>query len=169
MKIAVVGYSGSGKSTLARALGEHYHIPVLHLDRVQFAPNWQERDREEAQRLVRDFMENPSWVIDGNYSKFAHERRLAEADRILFLDLPRFSCFFRAWKRYFQNRGRTRADMADGCAEKMDPEFVWWLLWKGRTRQRRDKFCQISDKYPEKTVILRSQKEIDQYLEGLTC
>ena len=169
MKIAVIGYSGAGKSTLARALGDRYGIPVLHFDRVQFTPNWQERDREEAHRMVHEFMEQPQWVMDGTYSKFEYERRLEEADEIIFMDFPRLTCFFRVWKRYFQFRGGTRADMADGCIEKMDMEFIWWLLWKGRTEKRKDKFQRVIRQYPEKTVILRNQKEIDRYLEGLSC
>ena len=64
MRIAVIGYSGAGKSTLARALGERYSVPVLHMDRVHWAPGWQERDRGEAHRLVHEFMENPDWVIN---------------------------------------------------------------------------------------------------------
>lgn len=169
MKIAVIGYAGAGKSTLARALGEKYGVPVLHFDRVQFLPSWEERDRAEAHRLVHEFMENPAWVIDGTYSKFEYERRLAEADEIVFLDLPRMTCFFRALKRYFRFRGKSRPDMADGCCEKMDPEFMWWLLWKGRTRQKREKFQNAVEQYPEKTVVLKSQREIDRYLEGLSC
>ena len=169
MKIAVIGYSGAGKSTLARALGERYGIPVLHFDRVQFTPNWQERDRGEAHRMVHEFMERPQWVMDGTYSKFEYERRLEEADEIVFLDFPRLVCFFRAWKRYFQFQGGTRADMADGCIEKMDPEFIWWLLWKGRTRKRKEKFQQVIRQYPKKIVVLKSQKEINRYLEGLSC
>ena len=169
MKIAVIGYSGAGKSTLARALGERYGIPVLHFDRVQFTPNWQERDREEARRMVHEFMENTQWVMDGTYSGFELERRLQEADKVIFMDFPRLTCFFRAWKRYFQFRGGTRADMADGCIEKMDWEFICWLLWKGRKRKRREKFQKVIRQYPEKTVILRNQKEIDRYLEGLSC
>ena len=169
MKIAVIGYSGAGKSTLARALGERYGIPVLHFDCVQFTPNWQERDRGEAHRIVHEFMEQPQWVMDGTYSKFEYERRLEEADAIIFLDFPRLACFFRAWKRYFQFRGGTRSDMADGCIEKMDMEFVRWLLWKGRTRKRKEKFQKVIEQYPDKTVVLKSQKEINEYLEGLSC
>ena len=169
MKIAVIGYSGAGKSTLARALGERYGIPVLHFDRVQFTPNWQERNREEAHRIVHEFMEHTQWVMDGTYSGFEFERRLEDADEIIFMDFPRLACFFRAWKRYFQFRGGTRADMADGCIEKMDMEFIWWLLWKGRRRKRREKFLRVIQRYPEKTVILKNQKEIDRYLEGLSC
>ena len=169
MKIAVLGYSGAGKSTLARALGERYGVPVLHFDTVQFTPNWQVRDRDEAHRMVHAFMENPEWVMDGTYSKFEYERRLNEADIIVFLNLPRLVCFWRAWKRYFCFRGRSRPDMADGCCEKMDREFVWWLLWEGRTRQRREKFQRVLEQYPEKTVVLKNQKDIDRYLEGLSC
>lgn len=169
MKIAVIGYSGAGKSTLARKLGERYGIPVLHFDTVQFTPNWQERDRTEAHRMVHEFMEGPAWVIDGTYSKFEFERRLAEADEIVFLDLSRMACFFRALSRYFRFRGKSRPDMADGCCEKMDPEFVWWLLWKGRTRKKREKFQKVMEQYREKTVVLKNQREIDRYLAGKTA
>lgn len=169
MKIAVIGYSGSGKSTLARALGERYGIPVLHFDTVHWAPGWQERDRGEAHRLVHEFMERPEWVIDGNYTKFEYERRMAEADEIILLDLSRLNCFVRAWKRYFRHRGRARADMCEGCPEKMDPEFMKWLLWKGRKRQK-EKWLEAGlEQYWNKVTVLRSQKEIDRYLEGLSC
>lgn len=169
MKIAVIGYSGAGKSTLARVLGERRGIPVLHMDRVHWAPGWQERDRGEAHRLVHEFMEQPAWIIDGNYTKFEYERRLKEADEIIILSFSRLDCFVRAWRRYFCYRGRTRADMGEGCPERMDREFIWWILWKGRTRQKRGEFRQTAEKYPAKTVILHSQKDIDQYLEGLSC
>ena len=26
--------------------------------------------------------------------------------------------------------------MGKGCTEKLDPEFIWWVLWEGRTRER---------------------------------
>ena len=120
MKIAVIGYSGAGKSTLARALGQRYGVPVLHFDTIQYTPNWQERDRGEAHRMVHEFMENPAWVMDGTYSKFEYVRRLTEADEIVVLALPRMTCFFRALGRYFRFQGKSRPDMAGGCWEKMD-------------------------------------------------
>ena len=169
MKIAVLGYSGAGKSTLARTLGERYGIPVLHFDTIQFTPGWQERDRDEAHRMVHEFMEHPEWVIEGNYTKFEYERRLAEADKIIMVDLPRLACFVRAWKRYFRYRGKSRPDMAEGCDEKMDLEFMWWIVWKCRTRRTRERHRAIQAAYPEKTVVLKCQKDIDRYLEGLPC
>ncbi len=169
MKIAVIGYSGAGKSTLARALGERYHIPVLHLDRVYWISGWQVRDKEEARQMAHEFMEQPEWVIDGNYSKFEYERRMAEADKIIFLNFSRLTCFVRAWKRYLRNRGKTRRDMAEGCPERMDFRFMRWILWEGRTPLETQKFREVLEKYPEKTVVLKSQKEIDRYLEEHLC
>ena len=169
MKIAIIGYSGAGKSTLARALGERYGIPVLHFDRVHWAPGWQERDKSEAHRIAHEFMEQSEWVIDGNYRKYEYQRRMEEADTIIFLDFPRLNCFFRAWKRYFHYRGRTREDMTEDCPEKMDPEFMQWILWKQRTKEKKEEFRQLLAKYSDKAVVLRSQKEIDRYLEGLSC
>lgn len=80
MKIAILGYSGSGKSTLAKHLADAYGIPLLHLDRVQFESNWQVRDSQQARAIVRDFMRQGDWVIDGNYKRFYRQERLEQAD-----------------------------------------------------------------------------------------
>lgn len=169
MKIAVIGYSGAGKSTLARALGERYGAPVLHMDRVHHAPGWQVRDREETRRLVLEFMERPAWIIDGNYTNFFYARRMAEADRIVLLALPRLNCLFRALGRFLRYRGQTREDMAEGCMEKMDWEFIRWLLWDGRGRQKRRWLEAGLNGHLDKVTLLKSQREINQYLEELTC
>ena len=93
MKIAVMGFSGSGKSTLAKDLGRAYHIPVLHLDRVHWTRGWKERPLGKRQEIVRNFMDTKdSWVIDGNYNKLEYERRLFEADQIVFMSFNRLSC-----------------------------------------------------------------------------
>ncbi len=167
MKIAVIGYSGSGKSTLSRRLGEVYGIPVLHLDTVQFCPDWRERDREEARAMVAAFMQQDAWVIDGNYRGFFQEERLGQADRILFLNVSRAACLIRAFRRYIRYRGTTREDMAAGCREKMDREFVWWILYKGRTGAIRRHYREIQARYSDKTVVLKNQRQIDRFLQTL--
>lgn len=167
MKIAVIGYSGAGKSTLARALGEVYHCPVLHLDMVQFSPGWAERDREEARAIVAAFMEQEDWVIDGNYTGLYQGRRLDEADLIFFLDFSRTVCLRQAIGRYRFWRGKTRDDMAAGCNEKLDLEFIWWILRKGRTHDRKARFQGILKQYPEKVTVFKTRRETDRYLQQL--
>ncbi len=164
MKIVIRGYSGSGKSTLARKLGEKYGVPVLHLDRVQWLPNWTERDAAEKRQIVKAFLDkNESWVIDGNYSGLYQQRRLEEADLILLLLFPRLSCLYRVCKRKCQYRGQARPDMGEGCEEKLDAAFLRWVLWEGRSRKIRQNYAKIQMQYPEKTIVIRNQRELDTF------
>ena len=150
MKTAIIGYSGSGKSTLARLIGEHDRAEILHLDRVHFLPGWIERPLQEEQEIVEAFLDSHrDWVIDGNYSKLSYDRRMEEADRIILL------------------KDLIRPDMAEGCPEKLDPEFAFWVLWKGRRKAARDRYRRVREKYPDKTVVIRNQKQLDNFLREL--
>ena len=169
MKIEVMGYSGSGKSTLCRRLHEHYQVPVLHLDTVQFLPDWNVRPDAEKQELVCSFLDsNPGgWVIDGNYTNLSYERRNAEADVIIQMLFNRLDCLFRCARRYRTYKGKSRPSMAEGCNEKLDPEFVRWILWEGRSRKIRDRYRRIREQYPDKAIVLRNQRQLDAYLKSL--
>ncbi len=168
MKIAILGYSGSGKSTLARSLGELYGVPVLHLDAVQFLPGWEKRTQDEQLAIVRDFMDShEGWVIDGNYANLLQERRLAEADKVVFLLFNRVSSLWRVVKRYRRWRGRSRPDVTEGCREKLDAEFLWWILRRGRTKDRREAFERKIKACGGKSAVLKSQRQIDRWLSDL--
>ena len=167
MKIAILGYSGSGKSTLAKTLSNHYKIPVLYLDTVQFLPNWIERDKDEGRQLVFEFMQNDSWVIDGNYSKFYQRERLEQADKIIFMNFSRRICLPRAIKRYFSYRNKTRESMAHGCNEKIDLEFLWWILHEGRTKAIRNHYKEIEKEFKNKIIVLKTPKQVDYFLKTL--
>ena len=168
MKTAICGYSGSGKSTLARRIGEIEQVPVLYLDTVQFVANWQERNRDEARSIVRAFMKQENWVIDGNYTNFFYQERMEAADRILILTFNRFTCLYRAFKRYFRYRNQTRESMAEGCKEKIDLEFVLWILKDGRTKRKQEELKELKRRYPEKVTILKNQKQLNRYYQTLS-
>ena len=163
MRIAILGYSGSGKSTLARKLAEKYQIPVLHFDRVQFRPNWEIRPQQSKEVMTKAFLDlHDAWVIDGNYSKLYFERRMAEADVIILLLFNRISCLSRVTRRYRKYKDSTRADMADGCKEKLDREFVKWVLWKGRTKESRERYKGVIARYPAKTIVIKNQRQLNK-------
>lgn len=164
MKIAILGYSGSGKSTLARKLGEYYNCDVLHFDAVQFLPNWEIRKQEEKEHITKEFLDtHESWVIDGNYSKLFLEQRLEEADMIILMLFNRCNCLYRVTKRYLKYRNQTRPDMGEGCNEKLDWEFVRWVLHDGRKKQTKERYRRITEQYKEKTVVLKSQRQLDEW------
>jgi adenylate kinase family enzyme len=164
MKIQIIGYSGSGKSTLAKRLAEHYNLPLLYLDKVQFYGNWQQRSNEEQERIVNEFLDsNESWVIDGNYSRIC-ERRFREATTTIFLNFNRFFCFKEAFKRYKKYKNSIRESC--GSPEKFDFEFILWLLWRGRTRKRRKMLYNNLNKCSKEKLIFKSRKKLNEYLRA---
>ena len=163
MKIAIIGYSGSGKSTLARKLADEYQIPVLHFDRVQFRPNWEIRPQTSKEIMTKTFLDlHRDRVIDGNYSKLFYERRMEEADVIIQLRFRRLASLWRVTRRYLTYKEGSRPDMADGCKEKLDWEFVKWVLWKGRTKESRQRYDGICARYPEKTIVVKNQRQLNR-------
>lgn len=169
MKIAIVGYSGGGKSTLADKLGAVFVADVLHFDKVQFLPDWEIRPLEDKLRITKDFLDtHDSWVIDGNYTKLFYERRMAEADLIIVLLFNRFSCLLRVIRRYIRYKNLTRPDMADGCGEKLDAEFVRWVLFDQRTRRAKGRYAQLCSQYSEKVLVVKNQRQLDACLQKLS-
>ena len=165
MKIAIVGYSGSGKSTLAKKLSEKYNCPLLYLDTVNFESGWKERNREEAKKIVAEFMKNDSWVIDGNYYDFYEDKRLKEADKIIFMNFPRYVCFKQAFKRYLDSKNNVRESMAEGCEEKFDFEFVKWILFDGRSKIYKERYENICSKYKDKVIVCRNRDDVKNNIE----
>ncbi|MTB63987.1 DNA topology modulation protein [Streptococcus sp. zg-86] len=163
MKIVIIGYSASGKSTLASYLGKHYKIPCLHLDKLRFLPNWQERPDEDMRNQLQTFLENDSWVIEGNYSSFCYQERLEEADQIILMTFSRWTCLLRAIKRYITYRGKVRDSMAEGCTEKLDWAFIRWILKDGRSQKAQIRYQTISQTYTDKVTILHNQRELDEF------
>lgn len=167
MKIAIIGYSGSGKSTLAQHLGLYYQIPVLHLDTIQFKVNWQTRSQEQVRADLANFLQqNQSWVVDGNYSWCFYERRIEEADQIIFMNFSRWNCLYRAFKRYIKYRNQTRESMAPGCTERLDWEFIRWILWDGRTKRTKNRYQKVRQTYPEKFIELQNQVQLTEYVKA---
>lgn len=167
-RIMVIGHSGSGKSTLARKLGRKYKCKVLHLDCVHWLPGWNERDKSEEKAIVSGFLDkNKSWVIDGNYRKLCYERRLCEATNIIYMAFPRRICLYRIIKRYFKNRGRTRKSMTAGCEEKIDLEFIWWVLYEGRNKKHRQNYKKVCRKYADKVVVLKKPSDVKRFCRAL--
>ena len=166
MKIAIIGHSGSGKSTLARKLSEKYDLPVLHFDTVQFRPNWEIRPEASKEIMTKVFMDlHTDWVIDGNYSKLSYERRMQEADVIIMLLFGRFNCLYRVIRRYLKYKDATRPDMAPGCREKLDWEFVRWILRDGRSKSARERYGWVISQYPDKTIVVKNQRQLNNVLD----
>jgi len=165
-RIAIIGSGGSGKSTLAKELGQILNLPVYHLDALYWRAGWVPAPEHEWDLLMQELVLKEEWIIDGNYGG-TMDIRLREADTIIFLDYPTCLSLFRALKRRIQYQGKTRPDMGEGCQEKIDYQFIKWIV-----NYRRDKRPGILKKLNKLTdkkevYIFQSPRQLKNFLKQL--
>jgi adenylate kinase family enzyme len=165
-KILVIGSGGSGKSTFAKQLGKILDIKVIHLDSLYWKSGWVEPPKHEWVEVVKHLIAQDSWIIDGNYSGTL-ELRFEACDTVVFLDKSRLLCLWRVLKRAIVYRNKTRPDMAEGCLEKIDFEFMLWI-WNYPHRTKPKIVKKLEQKPDSKNIVwLRTDAEADNYLSGL--
>jgi adenylate kinase family enzyme len=125
-RVAVIGSGGAGKSIFSRELGRRTGLPVIHLDRLFWKPGWVETPDDEWAAIQRDLVKDDRWIMDGNYGG-TMGIRLAAADTIVYLDLPRLLCIWNVVRRRFSSARRGRPDMADGLQDKLELSFLRWI------------------------------------------
>ena len=160
MKITVLGYAGSGKTYLSDYISEKKNIPVLHLDEIKWDKEWNPIDDSLVLPQVSAFMAKDRWIIDGYYKYLFYDERLEKADMIVLLLLPRLTCFYRAVKR-------TKSRRQDGYKNDLNWWFVKFTLFGCRNKERRQSYAEIAEKYKDKTVVLKSQRQVSEFMKSI--
>jgi adenylate kinase family enzyme len=162
-KVLVIGSGGAGKSTFANRLGELLNTEVIHLDQFYWRPGWVETPKSEWLETVERLVRQDSWIMDGNYSG-SLEIRLAACDTVIFLDIARSVCVWRLLKRAVRYRKKHRPDMAEGCAERFNLEFVRWV-WNYSSRTKPKVLVRLKENAGRKRIVcLRSSSEVEKFL-----
>ena len=162
-KVLVIGSGGSGKSTVATRLGALLELEVIHLDKLFWRPGWSRPAPEEWLQTVTDLTDRDSWILDGNYSGTL-ELRVHKCDTVVFLDLSRWLCLWRIVTRGLRYRSGRRPDMAEGCPEKIDLEFVLWV-WNYPRRTKPKVIKLLREQGEGKQIVwLRSRAEVEKFL-----
>lgn len=135
-RVLIIGPCGSGKSTLARELAPRLGLPLIHMDQLGWQPGWVETDKPELRTKVDHAVAGEAWLIEGNYGSVLAPR-LERADTVLYLDFPIRLCLWRLVRRIVTHRGRARPDMPEGCPERFDLGFFWYVInWNRGPRPR---------------------------------
>jgi adenylate kinase family enzyme len=164
-RILVVGSGGAGKSTFAINLGKLTGVPVVHLDRHYWRANWTAPSSDEWGETVQNLIALDSWIMDGNYGG-SFPARFAAANIVVFLDYPRLICAIRALKRVALRRWAKRPDMADGCHERLDSEFLRWI-WDFPKHSRTTVLEAVSKNAHIELVHVRHPRHLPRITEEL--
>jgi adenylate kinase family enzyme len=166
-RVMIIGCAGSGKSTLSQNLGGILNLPVIHLDKYYWKPNWVATPNDEWDRIVEEFTRKEQWIIDGNYSR-TMDMRIARADLIIFLDAPRWFCMYRILKRRVMYHKKTRPDMNAECPETIDFEFIKWV-WNYRKRGRIKTLERLEKvKGQKEIIIINTRKQLEELINTYT-
>ena len=173
-RIVVLGSSGSGKTVLARELAARRGVPHVELDALRFAEDCAEVPDEVFIERIAAFTEGDAWVVDGNYSRTAHNPRWDRAQTVVWLDYAFLVCGWRLLRRTVLRSAR-REELWQGNRETFRRSFASSesiLLWFLRTfRRRRQYEAAMADPANAHLtfVRLRSPRAAARWLAGTPC
>lgn len=162
MKIHIVGCSGSGKTYLAALLSKKYSIPHYDLDNLfwdnsanKYGLKTPENKRSE---MLTGILLKKDWIIEGVYYTWVAQS-FAQADIIIVLDVPP-----KTYKTHIIQRFCKRKLMIEQGKKETLKTLVALLQWTDRFQKiNLPAIYSAISNYQDKTVVLRSAKEIDHY------
>lgn len=167
-RVIILGSSGTGKTTLAKMLAQKIHAPYLHLDSVYWQKNWESTPKPLFASKIRAYLKkHPRFIMDGNYTNsVTFMERLQIADTLILLDYDKQVAIKGIKKRESQYKHRFRSDMAEGCIEEVDQEFLHYV-YRFDKKNIRLKACIKSFIGKKKVFIFKSREDLMRFLAQL--
>jgi adenylate kinase family enzyme len=139
-------------------------LPVVHVDFVVYRDGVAPRPEAEWQAELDRIADGDAWVIDA-MKVSTLEHRVARADTVVFLDLPRRACYGGLLLRRL--RHRRRIDRTIGVVDRINWEFVQWI-WRF-PRDARPRVLEVLARHADDTevVVLRSRRAARRFLREL--
>lgn len=101
-KVAVFGGPGAGKSTLSKKLASLTQLPLHALDKLCFEPGGGVVPGDVYARRHAEILAQPTWLMEGYGSYESVWIRLAEADTLIYVDLPLYQHAWWVTKRFLK-------------------------------------------------------------------
>jgi adenylate kinase family enzyme len=166
-RILVMGCSGGGKSTLSQEICAHLVLPYVSMDREFFwLPGWVKREKSDERARIAGKVAEPRWLIDGT-APSSFDLRLPRTELVLWVRVPCWLCMWGTAYRAVRWLGRSRPDMAPGCPERIDWEFLRYI-WTWERKFAPKVLAGLAEHGPEVPIIqLKSRSDMRKLLDLL--
>lgn len=162
-KIFVTGNAGAGKSTLSKEIARRRGMAWYGLDQIVWQENWRKTPAAQQKAEIAKLMAQDVWVIDGvDYDI------LEAADEVVFLDLPRRVCFYRAFKRNWWYLFSSRPELPKNCPEILILPTLIKIVWRFPKRVRPKILAHKVRRSNGSFIHIRNAKELKVYLDKIT-
>lgn len=161
LRVLVTGNAGAGKSSLGNTLAHALGLPYIGLDSIVWNPGWVSTPRHEREDTERSIALTSKWVVDGVSNVL-----LDAADTVVFLDFPRRTCFWRAFKRNIPYLFRSRPGLPERCPEILIVPKLVKIIWRfpKRVRPQILKASRSADKH---FFHIRTDAELNAFLASV--
>ncbi len=170
-RIFIIGTIGSGKSTLAKKLSSILKIKHYDLDDVFWTNKFNKKRSEKARDTkFKNLCNKKEWIIEGVYSTWI-EYGIKKADLVVLLKIPKTSLFWRITKRSLKREKQKQLGK-----KRYNQNFKDYIgLLKAMNRYYNKNFDrgyykhkELIDKNKVKFVILKTNKDIDNFFEDIS-
>lgn len=169
MKMMVIGSPGAGKTTLIQKIIAQTGWPLLSLDHEWHQSDYSDEAKIKFRQMQQRFMaSHDDWVIDGNYAG-SMDLRLAQADTILWLQVPRVVAIYRILKRSwrFKHDRNTRPEMPAEFIEHFDQDYreflsYVWHFKRDKVPELRRQFAKLRP--DQQLIVVRNAKDKQRIL-----
>ena len=165
-KIAVFGKPGSGKSTLSKKLAAATGIPLHPLDSIVYKANGELVDRETYDSAHTAILATDNWIIDGFGPRGSLNERLAEADTLIYIDLPYYLSYWLVTKRLLKGLFIKPEGWPDGSSvlkgsiESFKTLKLCPMFWNAKF------LTQLESSSTNKSLyVIRSLKELNHFID----
>ena len=173
-RVNVVGVSGSGKSWFASKLAGVLKTRYLQMDQLYWQPNWTEPTVEEFREIVRQAINQETWVLDGNYHSKTKDLKWEVTTLVVWIDQSFVATMWQAVTRAV-HRAWTKQELWPGTGNResfrrsffsTESVVLWTLTTYHSARRRYLAVQKDADQMPFAFVRLRGRRAVAQFLES---
>lgn len=165
-RVAVFGNAGGGKSTLARRLADLTRLPLYPLDLIQYRAGGGAVPHEDYLKVHAALLRQETWIIDGYGCAASSWERFAEADTLVYIDLPLVTHFWWVTKRLIKGLYAAPEGWPENSpiwSSSMDSYKVLWLCHRHMTPRYRQLVAEMA--VSKRAHHLRSPAEMANFLD----